>query len=106
MPNRKQYLVTCDSTGNETVKLIVGPALPDKIGRDDDYAKPALCQPLVNLSSQAVADIELEFVVPDFQAGFAKGVGQRSDDLLFILRCVRDEYVIDLIVGKNNVNLM
>ena len=50
--------------------------------------------------------MELKLVVPNFEAGFAKGIGQRSDDLLFILRCVRDEYVIDLIVGKSIVNLM
>ncbi len=40
MPNRKQYLAAYDGTGNDAVKLIVGPALPNKKSRrDDDYTQ-------------------------------------------------------------------
>lgn len=62
--------------------------------RQDDHSEPAGDQPVVDLPTQAVSELQLVLVVPHSQAEPPKDFCERSYDLRLVFGGVRDEDVV------------
>lgn len=67
VPDRQKYLLTGHSASNNSVKFVVCPSLRYKRRREDDQPNAAFRQAFVDFLSQAIADAEGEFVVPNLE---------------------------------------
>ncbi len=67
--------------------------MPDRPLAQHDDTERAAGNALINLAAQAVANPQLELVVPDTQALLLQSYRQRSNDLVFVLRCVGNKDV-------------
>jgi hypothetical protein len=66
---------------HQTVQLVLWPALGEEERGEDNDTEPATRDVSVDLATQAVADAQLELVVPNLKVVLPKGVGERTDDL-------------------------
>ncbi len=88
MPEGKDHLAIVHGHRHEPVELVLRPSLREERLREDDDPEAAARDPGIDLPPQAVADLELELVVPDLQTALTQCERERADDRLLVLGCV------------------
>ena len=82
------------SFGNNSVQLIIGPTLFDKIFRNNHNTKTAVCQTFINFSSKAITNFHFKLIIPYLYSFVSQSVRQRAHYLIFIFRCMRYKYIV------------
>jgi hypothetical protein len=65
MPNRKNYLLTILFSGTQASKLFPGPVLGEKGRTENNGAELTMCEPIINLLTQAIAYGQLVLIKPN-----------------------------------------
>ena len=93
VPQRKNDLHAVDLTGHHAVQLVIGPVLFHEVAGYDHDAVSRIGQSVIDFSAEAVPELQFGFVVPNPASGRLERFGQRTDNVLFVLRGVGDEEV-------------
>lgn len=93
VPDRQEDLLPINGQRDQAVQFVLRPALGEERARQHDQAEAAASDPGVDPSSEAVADAELELVVPDREPKLSQRCSERSHDGVLVLRRMRDEHV-------------